>query len=667
MKVCKHIPGTSGRHSSSIPSHIPVYTGRSYSLDVDCGPTSKRKMFSTDSAATAVDIESLPIKTKIFVKLMDSYVDSETSTTPTTEYMKDIIFKRRNEPQIVELILRKAFEFQKRRPEFKGLVDRDCILLAIENALRLRPDFRIRCIHAENILRMAWEHEVRLEPRLAAYVMMEWAKRGTPEALERLLGLLSTLEDRRSSGTDIQPLDLLDSLPELSYRTYVIVMKAYYKARATVDAVENCWTIIARMFEFSKRVQDNNLLPNAMNYIILLKVVTLCEPPEMATEVRKIVESMNHNERYQGLLPESRLSVQALAIEALSKFRDPLTVEKAQQIFDEIDRPSIDLRRSMLIIYARHRRVEEALSFLELMQRENGAERIKNYQDEMYDCIQASYNTLLREMAKSEHVDDIQMAERIVKSASQPNAETYHLFLSMLAYHGHADKALALVQHMQDDYASGRNEMCQPVTRTYNILLTAIDNAKANTEELLSRFEKVFQPASTLSNTFTCYTTLKFYLDAGRIDAALALFHKQWSDFDSRRNKHCRPDTRTYTALLTMLQQSDRSDAMTQAEMIFRTIPRPNQVAYQALLTMYADRGSASDAIELTRRMQNEFDSKQNRICRPDDVTEQALMTAIERSSEPDLLKAAKDVLNWYTKWWLINQKDKMKPRIKVT
>jgi hypothetical protein len=120
------------------------------------------------------------------------------------------------------------------------------------------------------------------------------------------------------------------------------------------------------------------------------------------------------------------------------------------------------------------------------------------------------------------------------------------------------------------------------------------------------------------------------------------------SDFESGKNKECRPDMHTYSAVLIAIRISNRSDAIEKAQNIFDSIHLPNTVVFNVLLNIYAERGMGHETVTLTRRMQSDFESGKNRYCLPSEVTEIALLKAFRISGDHTLVEQGHDVLDWF-------------------
>jgi pentatricopeptide repeat protein len=116
------------------------------------------------------------------------------------------------------------------------------------------------------------------------------------------------------------------------------------------------------------------------------------------------------------------------------------------------------------------------------------------------------------------------------------------------------------------------------------------------------------------------------YAQNGDVEKALNLLHQMQTGFGSGKNKDCRPDMHTYASVLNALKRSSSSDAVDNAEQIFYAIPLPDTITYTTLISMYAERGMAGNAVSLTRRMQSDFDAGKNRSCLPNEVTKLMLL-----------------------------------------
>jgi pentatricopeptide repeat protein len=323
-------------------------------------------------------------------------------------------------------------------------------------------------------------------------------------------------------------------------------------------------------------------------------------------------------------------------LNALQKSNSPDAAAKAEHIFSFIRSPDTVSYTTLANIYAHKGEIEKALNLVQNMQLDFDSGKNTDCCPNMH-----TYSTILNALQNSRRSDTVQQAEQFFKSISSPNTVTYSTLASIYAQNGELEKALNLVQQMQMDFELGRNRDCRPDMHTYATVLNALQ--KSNRSDAAAKAELFFN-AIPSPNTVAYTTLANIYAQNGEIEKALNLVQQMQMDFDSGRNKDCRPNLHTYNTILNALHKSNRSDAAEKAEFFFNAIPSPDTVTYNTLLNIYANNGKVDKAVKLFQQMQLDFDSRKNKDCRPSMHTFASVLNALQKSNRPDATLKAEQI-----------------------
>jgi pentatricopeptide repeat protein len=118
------------------------------------------------------------------------------------------------------------------------------------------------------------------------------------------------------------------------------------------------------------------------------------------------------------------------------------------------------------------------------------------------------------------------------------------------------------------------------------------------------------------------------------------------SNFESGKNKECRPTMHTHSTILHAVLKSNRSDAVEIAEKIFGAIPLPNTVTYSTLINIYARKGDVEISLRLLHQMQLDFQSGKNTECRPSLQTYNIILKALQKSNRSDTVEMAEKIFS---------------------
>jgi pentatricopeptide repeat protein len=412
----------------------------------------------------------------------------------------------------------------------------------------------------------------------------------------------------------------MDCCPDLL--TYNTILKAYQKSNRS-NAVEKAEEIFNAISS-----------PDTITYSTLL---TIYAQKGHVDKALALLHRMDNNE----CRPDTQTYNSALNM--FQRSTEWNAAEKAVQFFAAIPSPNTVTYNTLINIYAQRGDVENAFTLLHQMQLDWKSGKNKNCRPDTH-----TYGTILNALQKSKPSDVVERAEQIFGAMEAPNTVTYNILLNIYAKSGDTENALRLLDQMQSDYKSGKNKDCRPNIRTYNTVLNSLQ--RSDRSDATEKAEQIFS-IIPWPDTITYSTLLNVYAKSSETDKALGVFRRMQSDFNSGKNVNCRPDLRTYNTILKVLARSNQADSVEKSQQIFNTIPAPDTITYNTLLNLYANLGMGHDAILLTRRMQQDFDSGTNRACQPDDWTESTVLKAIRIADDAALLESeGQDVLEWFRK-----------------
>jgi pentatricopeptide repeat protein len=191
----------------------------------------------------------------------------------------------------------------------------------------------------------------------------------------------------------------------------------------------------------------------------------------------------------------------ATAMNAFLHSHEPNRLEQAEQLLCQMDSPNTDLYNNLLSIYAKEGLVNDCVRLFESMQSKADSNLIDNY----------SCSIVLKALRDSNDRDALGKGmELFASSMPEPNIIVYNTYLSLLAKHGRAATALAVMNSMT----------CRPNNRTYNTVLDAL--CKSGDKDALRGafilFEGMEQP-----DEYTYNTMMRICQNARRLDDVVAL------------------------------------------------------------------------------------------------------------------------------------------------
>jgi pentatricopeptide repeat protein len=570
--------------------------------------------------------QSLPNDVESFLDELENYAIGSAKISKSK--LKKLIKKYHNNPEMGHMLIRKSLEFMKNSPESRGLFNGECFYNVIRNCVN-----RDQVEKADELLTLCQlTARVQPHPRCFNIVMSGYAKRRTPEALKRIEEMLKSLEQDRLSDSApyTTPLDRV---------MYYVLMNAYIKVLG-IQSLDHVRRTIERMSKIAERLEDHNLRPNLSCHTMLIKAFMLRRDPGFASEVNALFDQLKADPHYSAQPAVDKMYLENMAIDAWTKSGAPNASNRARQIFDTMEEPTHVAYNSLCSIYARNGDVDKVCDLYEKMQTDFESGKNKKCRPDEH-----TFAIVMNALQKSNRSDAVEKAEQIFNAIHLPDTITYSTLLNMYAQKGFVEKALDLVHQMQSDFQSGKNKNCRPNLHTNNIILNALQ--KSNRPDDVKKAEHIFNDISS-PDTISYTMLLKMYARNGATEKALSLLDQMQSDFQSGKNKTCRPDIQTYNIVLKALQKSSRSDAANISQLIFNAIPSPDTITYNTLLNIYAERKMGKDAVSLVRRMQSDFDTKKNCICRPDTVTQWTLMKALRIANDSVLNDEARDELEWF-------------------
>jgi pentatricopeptide repeat protein len=432
--------------------------------------------------------------------------------------------------------------------------------------------------------------------------------------IDKALNLFQQMQSNYDSGNK-------DCRPNM--HTYATILNALHKSNRSDAAVK------AELF-------FNSIpSPDTVAYSTLLNIYAYNENIDKALKLFKQMQLDFESGKNKNCRPN--LHTYNTILNALQKSNRSDAAEKAEQFFKSIPSPDTVTYNTLLNIHAQTGEIDKALILVQQMRMDFDSGKNKDCRPDMH-----TYATILNALQKSSRSDALEKAELFFDLIPSPNTVTYTTLLNIYAQNGEIDKALNLVQHMQSDYDSG-NKDCRPNMHTYATILNALH--KLNRSDAAEKAELFFN-AIPSPDTVTYNTLLNIYAHYGNIDKALNLVQQMQMDFDSGKNKDCRPDMHTYNTILNALQNLNRSDAAAKAKQFFNLIPSPNTVTYNTLLNMYAHKGEIEEALNLVQQMQIDFDSGKNKNCRPNLRTYTTILNALLKSNRSDALEKAEQFCN---------------------
>jgi pentatricopeptide repeat protein len=192
----------------------------------------------------------------------------------------------------------------------------------------------------------------------------------------------------------------------------------------------------------------------------------------------------------------------------------------------------------------------------------------------------------------------LNISERLGDDSLRPNLPCYTAMMKAFML-GRQPGFASEVNSVVDQLKLDKFYLEQPARdRMYLESLTMDAWSKSGDPQSLTRARQIFD-AMIGPNHVAFNSILNVYARVGNINEVFALYQKMQSDFESGRNKECRPTMHTYNIVLFAVLKSNRSDTVEMAEKIFSAILLPDTVTYTTLINIYAQQGSVEKAMKL--------------------------------------------------------------------
>jgi pentatricopeptide repeat protein len=287
-----------------------------------------------------------------------------------------------SDPSQTRELLEKVLLFENNCIECKGaLLNADVIWLAM-NAYIDHDSIE----EAESLLEMMLSLD-RIQPdtRHFGIVMNGYARRKTLEALEKVRAILTSLEEQ--ALRDVQERGANRVLKPVNYG---ILMKAHISTRPTnsVDAVR---LLLERMKRMAIRLNDQDLQPTVISYVLLMQAITASQRPGFENEVHELLHLVLSEPRFSECHDHLRLA-RNFAMDAWAKSESLDAPNHAEKVFASISQPNRFSYNTLLNIYAKQNCADKTLQLLRRFQAEPDAD---NRPDN------ATYRSVLSNFCKS--------------------------------------------------------------------------------------------------------------------------------------------------------------------------------------------------------------------------------------------------------------------------
>jgi pentatricopeptide repeat protein len=577
--------------------------------------------FSTGAVAAVTEPRSNSISTSdevtYFLNTLDSFsYGNDERRLPITSRLKKLISTNRDNPSVVGLLLQKcvAFEMSYSRCQAAAIVDADCFFYAIQ--IFLRHD---QVERADELLSLGLSlRRIQMDPKCFSRVMNGYMQQKTQAGLKRIEEMIAVREEQRIEGTKRYAMALDSKQYAALMNAYIGVLedKALDPCKRTiarmtqiakqlnsVDLLPNmgCFAALMKacilrrepdyMADVNKiiaTIRTSERLGNessrSFTYVYNMAIDAWCKSghkkaPQMARELFDAIEQPDtvsysllcqlylqvgnpdeaiglsarmHSEFVSGKnkLAAPNHSSCAFLLKALqqSNRHQPRALELAQTMVNDLgDDSSTILYTQLLNLYVKYDKLQESVDLLQKMQASKKS-KPSNY----------TYAGVLKALQKTPNKKGTaKKAWEIFQTISAPDTVVYNAMLSIFARHGLINRAQDLVEQMKSEYKSGKNKTCRPDLHTYSTLLNAVEKSNKSNDVQLgeSIFASIPQP-----DTVACNTLLNIYSERGLARRALALVRRMQSDFDSGKNRNCRPSDVTERTLLKALDWSQEQN-----------------------------------------------------------------------------------------------------------
>jgi pentatricopeptide repeat protein len=209
-----------------------------------------------------------------------------------------------------------------------------------------------------------------------------------------------------------------------------------------------------------------------------------------------------------------------------------------------------------------------------------------------------------------------------------------------------------MLQSLEDNHNGLQNARSPLNCHKYNMLMNAYmnmygTNSLSFVKKTMERMNAVAERLEddSLRPNPACYTTLiKAFILQGRTGFALevqAILDQVKAD-SHYLEKHSAKDQRILeNVVMDAWSKSGDPHAAKRAKQIFDAMNMPDTIAYNTLCNTYAAVGDLQEVFGLYRKMQADFESGENKHCRPDCHTYNTVLNAMQKSNGPNAVEMA--------------------------
>jgi pentatricopeptide repeat protein len=643
------------------------------------------------------------LDSKTYLDKLEAYEKGELDMEkPKIDQLKGVLRAVRYDWVEAKRTLDRTVAFVTRFPECRDLLDRNCFLYGILTCIDGKQvDAADQLLTQFRELGYIQPDEKCFSLVMNAYA--DLATSAAVKKVEALLRSLEeqalTNEEHNTADISTSNAEL-----NLSCRHYNIMSKAYIRVLPGSEAVELIKQTYERMASMAERLNNRSMRLNSVSYSLLMRAYMLKGGAGCASEIQTLLDDFKAMPNVQGELmtmyrtaieawiksddpaglerardifngityPDTRCYGDIIAayiqrnkiedatlllnqmlesfntganrtceptnpfyiqlLSTLQKSRNADALKNAEKFFSLITFPDTVCYTILMDMYTKHGRPEAALELFQKMLSEYESGRNTS-------CSPSpnTYSTVLVAMEKA-HLT-VEEAVSLVASMRSPDSFVYNNLLNMYANSDKFDHAFSLFRKMKADFESGVNDQCRPDTVTFNTLLKAVQ--KSSSQDLVENAEFMFESMKSDADRISYATMLRIYAKSQRMDKAMSLFKRMTEEDGSGRKTKSQPDVLVYNTMLDLLKNSEEPNAVRFAMDVFSSIEAPDVVTYNTMLNILANRGYTDEAIELFNRMNSDFESGQNKGCRPSPSTYNTLLKAFKKSKRSDAVASA--------------------------
>jgi pentatricopeptide repeat protein len=309
-----------------------------------------------------------------------------------------------------------------------------------------------------------------------------YAQRKSPDALEKVEGILLTQEKRVQDGEDIREVRLLNA------HSYNILMKAYLQTLGR-EALPKVEETVTRMETMAEKYNRPELRPSTVAYNTFMIAIVKHGASGYADRVEKVLRSIEPDQISYNI-----------AMNAWAKSGSPEAPERVQSLLQSMDQPNTVSYNVLLDFYGKKGMYEKAVGLLSQMQLDFESARNPNCRPDVW-----SYNTVVNALRSAADVDrwkeSLTLLEQMMQQYElgyddcRPDAVTFTQLFHFLAdgsepraKHTEAERLWKLAKDLRAPFNS----------HAMHAFVRACRSTKGDASELRRVFllvEKVFQDA----------------------------------------------------------------------------------------------------------------------------------------------------------------------------